>query len=417
MRDLLSPEAVTALARRGYRLDADSLAELAALRSRLVAERDALHAAIRITTRRHRPATQEDAAEGRDLRQRAGDLAAQLREAEQRLRDFLLAVPNTPLECVPPGRADEAAVELRQWGARPEFGFAPRDHVALGAGSGILDLERAGRVSGARFAVLRGAGARLERALASFLLDLHTREHGYVEMSVPHLVTRESMTATGQLPKFADDLFGTRAAERELFLIPTAEVPLVNLFRGETLSSAALPLAVTAHTACFRSEAGSYGRDTRGVIRLHEFAKVELVRLCAAQDARHEHEVLLGHAEEALRRLGLHYRVVELRTGDLGFSARRTYDLEVWLPGQQRYREISSVSDCGTFQGRRAGIKVKTAGANEFAATLNGSGLPIGRTMAALLEQFQREDGSVAVPAALVPHTGFEVIAPDGGVR
>lgn len=250
--------------------------------------------------------------------------------------------------------------------------------------------------------------------MTSFLLDLHTAEHQYLEHSVPHLVNRETMTGTGQLPKFEDDLFTTQVADRELFLIPTAEVPLVNLYRGDTLASADLPLAVTAHTACFRSEAGSYGRDTRGIIRLHQFAKVELVRLCPMEEAAQQLELLTQHAEECLRRLDLHYRVVDLRAADLGFSARRTYDLEVWLPSQNCYREISSVSDCGDFQSRRAGIRLRRGGRKEHIATLNGSGLPIGRTVVALLEQNQQPDGSITIPAALVPYTGFHTIAPDG---
>ena len=249
----------------------------------------------------------------------------------------------------------------------------------------------------------------------SFLLDLHTGAHGYVEHGVPHLVTPDAMTGTGQLPKFAEDLFGTAVGERQLLLIPTAEVPLVNLYREETLDGRDLPLALVAHTPCYRSEAGSYGRDTRGLIRLHQFEKVELVRLCHPDQAAAELELLVGHAEEALRRLDLHYRVVRLRVRDLGFAARQTYDLEVWLPGQDTFREISSCSDCGTFQARRAGIRVRQRDRGTVhAATLNGSGLPIGRTVAAILEQHQQPDGSVAIPAALRPYTGFAQIHPDG---
>jgi seryl-tRNA synthetase len=262
--------------------------------------------------------------------------------------------------------------------------------------------------------VARGTGARLERALANFFLDLHTTEHGYTEYAVPTLVTRQTMTGTGQLPKFEEDLFRTAVADREMFLIPTAEVPLTNLFAGETIDAGALPLAVTAHTPCFRGEAGSYGRDTRGIVRLHEFSKVELVRICDPGQAGAELAKLLGHAEECLRRLGLAYRVVLLAAGDLGFSARVTYDIEVWLPGQGAYREISSCSDCGTFQARRAGIKFRRGGRKQFAATLNGSGLPIGRTMVAITEQYQRADGGIDVPQALVPYAGFRGIAPDG---
>ena len=306
---------------------------------------------------------------------------------------------------------------VRLWGEPPSFTFftfSPRDHVDIGTSAGLLDLARAAKLSGTRFSVARGAGARLERALAAFLLDLHTREHGYVEYGLPHLVNRATMTGTGQLPKFADDLFVTRTADRDLFLIPTAEVPLVNMYRDEILPGDALPLALTAHTACYRSEAGSYGRDTRGIIRVHQFSKVELVPICLEEQAEAQLQLLLSHAEECLRRLGLHYSVVELRAGDLGFSARRTYDIEVWLPGQNCYREISSVSDCGTFQARRARIRASRGGGKELVATLNGSGLPIGRTLVAVLEQNQRADGGVTVPAALVPYTGYEEIRPDG---
>ncbi len=261
----------------------------------------------------------------------------------------------------------------------------------------------------------RGPGARLERALTDFFLDLHTAEHGYTEHSVPFLVNRDTMTGTGQLPKFEEDLFATRVGDRELFLIPTAEVPLTNLLAQQTLEARELPYAFTARTPCFRAEAGAYGRDTRGILRLHQFEKVELVRVCAPEDAQAQLELILGHAEECLRRLELSYRVVLLPAGDLGFSARMTYDIEVWLPGSGSYREISSVSDCGTFQARRAGIRHRAAdGRKEPAATLNGSALPVGRTVAALLEQGARPDGSVELPEALVPYTGFGRILPDG---
>jgi seryl-tRNA synthetase len=323
-------------------------------------------------------------------------------------------VPNVPADEAPDGAADAAPRLVRSWGERPEFDFPARDHLELGTALGVLEPARAARLSGARFMVTRGAAARLERALGSFLLDLHTGAHGYLEYGVPHLVTPEAMTGTGQLPKFAEDLFATRVADRDLLLVPTAEVPLVNLFRGEVLDAGALPLGLVARTPCYRAEAGSYGRDTRGLIRLHQFEKVELVRLCHPDRSAAELELLLGHAEAALRRLGLHYRVVELPAGDLGFAARRTYDLEVWLPGQGAYREISSCSDCGTFQGRRAGIRVRDGRRKSYAATLNGSGLPIGRTLAALLEQYQCADGSVAIPPALVPYMGCSVLRQDG---
>ncbi|MFE7756384.1 serine--tRNA ligase [Streptomyces sp. NPDC057429] len=411
-------ESVRRLGRRGYALDVPLLEKLVQERARSITRADELRARMNRLTRSIQDAP---AADRPRLAQEARAGKAEVREAdrarlesESALHTHLLTVPNLPLDRVPDGGPQDEPQEVRRWGAAPDLAFTPRDHVELARSQGILDPDRAGKLSGARFAVLRGAGAALERALAAFLLDLHTREHGYREYSLPQLVTRETMTGTGQLPKFEEDLFRTSVGERELFLIPTAEVPLVNLFREETLDAAELPMGLTAHTTCYRSEAGSYGRDTRGLIRLHQFSKVELVRLCHPADAEAQLDLLLGHAEECLRRLDLHYRVVELNAGDLGFSARRTFDLEVWLPGQQAYREISSVSDCGTFQARRARISVRTGGAREPLVTLNGSGLPLGRTLVALLEQHQNEDGSLTVPPALVPYTGFTAIAPDG---
>ncbi|MPZ82634.1 MAG: serine--tRNA ligase, partial [Actinophytocola sp.] len=323
--------------------------------------------------------------------------------------------PNLPADELPDGNTEDDAEEVGRWGEVPAFDFEPADHVDLGERLGILDLTRATKLSGPRFSVLRGAGARLERGIAEFLLELHTERHGYTEFSVPVIVNRPTMTGTGQLPKFEADLFRTGVADRELFLIPTAEVPLTNLHASETLTAEDLPLAYTAHTPCFRSEAGSYGKDTRGLIRLHQFSKVELVRFCTEERAAAELELLREHAETALRELDLAYRVVKLAAGDVGFSARFTYDIEVWLPGQQRYREVSSVSDFGTFQARRAGIRTKAKdGTRAFANTLNGSGLPIGRTLVAVLEQNQRADGSIRMPAALVPYVRFERINADG---
>ena len=270
-------------------------------------------------------------------------------------------------------------------------------------------------MSGPRFAIARGAGARLERGIAAFFLNLHTTRHGYTEYSVPYLVTAETMTGTGQLPKFEEDLFKTGTGTRDLYLIPTAEVPLTNLPANEILDAETLPLAYTAFTPCFRSEAGSHGKDTRGLIRLHQFSKVEMVRVCHPEESQAELATMVRHAEACLTELGLPYRVVTLPAGDMGFSARITYDLEVWLPGQGRYREISSCSDCGTFQARRANIRLRDKdGKRAFVATLNGSGLPIGRTLAAILENNQREDGSVTMPEALVPYVGFRAIRPDG---
>jgi seryl-tRNA synthetase len=404
---LLDPRAADQLTRRGYQLAQDELQALVTQRAKLIAERDALRGELKGMAREAKA----------DAKARLRQLEEDSGACDTELRRLMLTVPNLPSDEAPDGGPADEMVEVRKWGSAPEFDFPVVDHVELGTRLGILDQARAAKLSGARFAVTRGAGARLERALAAFLLDLHTTEHGYLEHGVPHLVTADAMTGTGQLPKFADDLFGTKVGDRELLLVPTAEVPLVNLYREEIVDAAALPLAVTACTPCYRAEAGSYGRDTRGLIRMHQFEKVELVRLCHPEQAQAELQLLLGHAEEGLRRLGLHYRIVDLRAGDLGFSARRTFDIEVWLPAQGAYREVSSCSDCGDFQARRAGIRVREKqGRKIFVNTLNGSGLPIGRTMVALLEQNQRADGSVAIPPALVPYTGFSEIHANGHV-
>jgi seryl-tRNA synthetase len=416
-RVLLDPatDAVRKLARRGFALDVASLEKL------LAARYSAIHRGDEARAESKRVATAvkgADPDERDELVTRARELKGVVtaaedehRQLETELQDLLLGIPNLPSDELPDGASDEDAEQVRTWGEPPQFDFTPRDHVELGEGLGILDLPRATKLSGPRFAVLRGKGAALERAIARYLLDMHTGAHGYTEFSVPTLVNRVTMTGTGQLPKFEQDLFKTSVADRELFLIPTAEVPLTNLHAKETLATEDLPLAYTAHTPCFRSEAGSYGRDTRGLIRLHEFAKVELVRIVQPERSREELEVLLSHAEAAMQGLGLAYRVVKLAAGDIGFASEFTYDIEVWLPGQQAYREISSVSDFGTFQARRAGIRTRSKdGARGFAATLNGSGLPIGRTLVAILEQGQQADGSVRIPEALVPYTGFEVL-------
>ncbi|MEZ0064334.1 seryl-tRNA synthetase [Streptacidiphilus sp. MAP12-20] len=417
----LGDEAVRRLARRGYSLDLSSLEDLQSRRNESIHSADELRSEAKSVAQQ----VQQTAKAGGDasaLKETARKLKEQIRETEAagervqaELRDFLLGIPNLPSDEAPDGNSEEFAVEVRRVGNPPAFAFEPKDHVDLGEAMGILDFARATKLSGPRFSVLRGVGAALERALATLFLDIHTRRHGYVEHSVPFLVTRKTMTGTGQLPKFEEDLFATGVAERELFLIPTAEVPLTNLYADEIIPADELPLALTAHTPCFRSEAGSYGRDTRGLIRQHQFAKVEMVRLCAADQSRAELEKTVGHAEACLKELGLSYRVVMLAAGDTGFSAQLTYDLEVWLPSQQTYREISSVSDFGTFQGRRAGIRTRGAdGKTQPVATINGSGLPIGRTLAALLEQHQQQDGSVVLPEALVPYLGFRRIKADG---
>jgi seryl-tRNA synthetase len=422
-RELLAmgSEAVRKAARRGYDLDLAALERLVSARNENIRSGDELRA----ESKRVAQAVHNAAREGGDaqaLKHQARDLKDSIRRSEamqeqldRQLRELLLEIPNLPDDDVPDGDSEDFAVEIRRHGEPPAFAFSVRDHVELGEAMGILDFGRAAKLSGSRFSVSRGPGAVLERALVSFFLDLHTTRHGYTEYAVPYLVTPETMTGTGQLPKFEQDLFKTSTGERDLFLIPTAEVPLTNINAREVLNASQLPLAYTAQTPCFRSEAGSYGRDTRGLLRLHQFTKVELVRIVAPEDSRRELETMLGHAEACLRELGMAYRVIALPAGDLGFAAKFTYDVEVWFPSQGRYREISSCSDCGSFQARRASIRLKdAAGRRGFVATLNGSGLPVGRTMAALLEQYQQADGSVVMPPALVPYLGFHTISSDG---
>ena len=417
-RVLLDPatDAVRRLARRGFALDVTALEKLLSARNAAIHRGDEARAESKRTATSVRSAAPDDRSvlveRARELKGVVAEAEAESRELDAQLQDLLLGIPNLPADDIPDGSSDEDAAVVRLWGEPQAFDFTPRDHVDLGERLGILDLPRATKLSGPRFAVLRGKGAVLERALARYFLDL-AAGHGYTEFAVPTLVNRETMTGTGQLPKFESDLFKTGVAERELFLIPTAEVPLTNLHAQETLAVADLPLAYTAHTPCFRSEAGSYGRDTRGLIRMHEFSKVELVRIVDAATSRQELELLVTHAEAVLQGLGLAYRVVTLAAGDTGFSAQITHDLEVWLPGQQKYREIASASDFGTFQARRAGIRTRaTDGSRRFAATLNSSALPVGRTLVAILEQGQQADGAVLVPPALVPYTGFDVLTP-----
>jgi seryl-tRNA synthetase len=420
-RSLLDPsqDAVRRLARRGYTVDTGTVAELLDRRNAAVTAADQLRAESRRVAREVGTAdSAELRATARGLKERLRVIDAEQAKLDGELRDLLLAVPNLPADDAPDGNSEQDAVEVDRSGPPPAFDFEPKDHVALGEAMGIFDFGRAAKLSGARFCVTRGAGAALERALATFFLHLHTTRHGYTEFSVPHLVTRPTMTGTGQLPKFTEDLFHTSVGDRDLVLIPTAEVPLTNLHADEVLPAEDLPYAYTAWTPCFRAEAGSYGRDTRGILRLHQFAKVELVRICRADDARAELSTMVAHARACLDQLNLAHRVVSLAAGDLGFSATFTYDIEVWLPSQNTYREVSSCSDCGTFQARRAGIRTKSRdGRRGLAATLNGSALPIGRTLAALLEQHQRPDGSVALPAALVPFAGFASLDPDGKPR
>ena len=364
-----------------------------------------------------RKAQQDTAAnlqEQKDLKAK-GDTAEKLAaEYDAQLRDILTGIPNLPSDTVPIGNDADANVEVRRWGTPPQFDFTPKPHWELGESLGILDLERATKITGARFAVYWGLGARLERALMNFMLDLHTREHGYTEVFPPLMVNAESLYGTGNLPKFEADLFKVPFNERNYYLIPTAEVPVTNLYRDETLDAARLPICLTAFTPCFRSEAGSYGKDVRGIIRQHQFQKVELVKFTKPEQSYEEHEKLTRDAEQILQRLGLHYRTVVLCTGDMGFSSAKTYDIEVWLPGQGLFREISSCSNFEAFQARRANIRYRPEGAkkSEFVHTLNGSGLAIGRTWVAIVENYQQADGSVIVPEVLRPYVGADRITP-----
>jgi seryl-tRNA synthetase len=350
----------------------------------------------------------------KELKERIDALDAERDAAETDLQAMLAGIPNLPHPSVPVGRDESANVEVRRWGAPPEFDFEPLDHVALGERLGILDLARAAKITGTRFPLLKGAGALLERALTNFMLDLHTREHGYTEVFPPLMVNADSLFGTGQLPKFEADLFKLDY-ERPYYLIPTAEVPVTNIRRDEILEADELPTKMTAFTPCFRSEAGSFGQDTRGIIRQHQFNKVELVMYARPEESHDCLERLTSDAEEVLRRLGIHYRVVALSTGDLGAASAKTYDIEVWLPGQQRFREISSCSNFEAYQARRAQIRyrpepgVKPA----FVHTLNGSGLAVGRTWVAVVENYQQKDGSVLVPDVLRPYMGgLERIGP-----
>ncbi|MFY9558850.1 MAG: serine--tRNA ligase [Terriglobales bacterium] len=350
--------------------------------------------------------------ETKDLREKIQEFEKKAADTDARLRDILTAIPNLPHASVPVGSSPDNNLEARRWGTPPKFDFKPKPHWELGEQLGVLDLERAAKISGARFAVYWALGARLERALANFMLDLHTRDHGYTEVLPPYLVNSESMYGTGQLPKFAQDLFRVPHGEKDLWLIPTAEVPVTNLYRDEVLEGARLPISLTAYTPCFRSEAGSYGKDVRGIIRQHQFQKVELVKFARPEASYDELEKLTHNAEAVLQKLGLHYRVVTLCTADLGFSSAKTHDIEVWLPGQGLFREISSCSNFEAFQARRANIRYRPEGKNktELVHTLNGSGLAVGRTWVAIVENYQQADGSVRIPEALQPYMGADRI-------
>lgn len=390
-------------------------------RRRVIAESDQLNAQRNTASREigglMKEGKKEEAesrrAEVTALKERIAELDQLRTQTEASMKDLLSTLPNIPHESVPVGKDESANLEVRRWGTAPNFSFQPKDHVDLGTALGILDLERATKIASARFAILNGAGARLERALINFMLEIHTREHGYLETLPPFIVNRASLFGTANLPKFEGDLFRLED-ERGLFLIPTAEVPVTNYYSDEILDASELPKRWAAYTPCFRSEAGSYGRDTRGVIRQHQFEKVELVKYSLPENSYEELESLTRNAETILQRLGIHYRVVALSTGDLGFGPAKTYDIEVWLPSQNTFREISSCSNYEAFQARRAQIRFRRAGGAkpEFVHTLNGSGLAIGRTWVAVLENYQQEDGSVIVPEVLRPYmNGIERIS------
>jgi seryl-tRNA synthetase len=402
------------LARRG-----EQVAALLDPVKSLAAKRRELNLALEVSKKEQSEANAKvgqlmrtDKAAGEEARKKARALGDDVKGKEDLLRSvegeierLLLLVPNPPADDVPDGKDEKDNKEVRRWGAPPRFDFQPKPHWDIGEGLGVLEWQQAAKLSGSRFTVYKGAAARLERALASFFLDVHS-QRGYTEILPPYLVTRETMTGTGQLPKFEEDLFKT-TGEPPLYLIPTAEVPLTNLHRDEIFEPSALPISYTAWTPCFRAEAGAAGKDTRGLIRQHQFHKVELVKIAKADDSQAEHEKMLDDACEVLRRLGLHHRVVLLCAGDMGFSSAKTYDIEVWCPGQDTFREISSVSNCEDFQARRIRLRYRDEkGKPRLAHTLNGSGVAVGRTVVAIFEQYQQADGSVMVPEALRPYMG-----------
>lgn len=393
----------------------DDFAKADSERRHVIAESDQLNAQRNAASREIGGLMKEgrkDEAESRraeigQLKDRISELDQLRAQTETRMNELLSSLPNIPHESVPRGDSEADNVEIRRWGTAPQFNFEPKDHVDLGTALGILDLERAAKIAAARFAILNGAGARLERALTNFMLDVQTRENGYNETLPPFIVNRNALFGTGQLPKFETDLFKLEDP-RDLYLVPTAEVPVTNYHREEILDASQLPMRWAAYTPCFRSEAGSYGRDTRGVIRQHQFEKVELVKYSLPENSYNELESLTRDAESILQKLGLHYRVVALSTADLGFGSAKTYDIEVWLPSQNTFREISSCSNYEAFQARRAQIRFRRGGGAkpEFVHTLNGSGLAIGRTWIAILENYQQEDGSIVIPELLRPFMG-----------
>ena len=410
------------LADRGFHLDVEEFRSLDARRRAVLTEAEQLRARRNAESQeigKLKKAGRDTSAlqaEVRALGDRIAELEEQVKALDEEFRARLASVPNVPHESVPVGASSDDNVEIKRWGSPREFAFQPKAHWDLGPQLGILDFERAAKISGARFALYMGAGAKLERALINFMLDLHTREHGYTEVLPPFLVNSASLFGTGQLPKFAADLF--KCENFDLWLIPTAEVPVTNIYRDETLDGDALPIRFCAFTPCFRSEAGSYGRDVRGIIRQHQFQKVELVNFTRPDQSYEELERLTESAEHVLERLGLPYRRVVLCTGDMGFASAKTYDLEVWMPGQGTFREISSCSNFESFQARRAGIRYRAGkGKSDYAHTLNGSGLAVGRTWVAVVENYQQEDGSVAIPEALRPYLNAELIDAKGQLR
>jgi seryl-tRNA synthetase len=397
---------------RSHPVDVDSLLEKDEERRALIKRKEELQRNLKETSRQigamkkegKKTAALEKRMKG--VSRKIGDMDKRVKEYDAELKEALLAIPNVQHSSVPVGESEEDNLEVRRWGKPPSFSFDPQNHLDVGEALGIVDLKRASKITGARFPFYIGLGARLERALINFMIELHVNEHGYREVLTPFMVNRESVTGTGQLPHFEDDLF--HVEEDDFFLVPTAEVPVTNIHRDEILPAEALPVKYVAYTPCFRREAGSYGRDVRGLIRQHQFNKVELVKFVEPQQSYEELESLTRNAEEVLKRLDLHYRVVSLCTGDLGFASAKTYDIEVWLPGEQDYREISSCSNYEDYQARRMRIRYRPGPRKspQYLHSLNGSGLAVGRTVVAILENYQQEDGSVTVPEALVPYMG-----------